>query len=264
MDEAASSLRMEIDSVPTEIDVVQRRMRQLEMERVAVAGEDRSEEARVRLAGLDREIADLAEEQAALTARWQAEKDAIRTIRDLKEELENRRSDLEREPDLERAAEIRFGVVPDLERRVDEATQRLADLQKHSSLLTEEVDEEHIAAVVSRSTGVPVSRLMQEEATKLVELEEHLHERVVGQDDAVSVVANAVRRSRVGLSEPHKPIGSFLFLGPTGVGKTELARAPGGLPVRRRHRHGAHRHVGVHGEALRVPPDRRPAWLCRP
>ena len=224
IDEAASSLRIEIDSVPTEIDVVQRRLRQLEMERVALASES-DDTSRERLGDLDREIADLAEEQSALSARWQAEREAIAVIRSLKEELENRRSDLEREPDLERAAEIRYGIIPGLERRIDEATESLARLQSDSSMLTEEVDPDHIAAVVSRSTGVPVSRLMEGEAAKLIRLEDHLHERVVGQDEAVSVVANAIRRSRVGLGDPHRPIGSFLFLGPTGVGKTELARS---------------------------------------
>ena len=224
MDEAASSLRIEIDSVPTEIDVVERRLRLLEMERVALASETDAT-SRERLDGLEREIADLTEESTALTARWQAEKEAIGVIRSLKEELETRRSDLDREPDLERAAELRYGIIPGLERRIDEATGRLAELQRDSSMLTEEVDADHIAAVVSRSTGVPVSRLMEGEAAKLIHLEEHLHERVVGQDEAVSVVANAIRRSRVGLSDPHRPIGSFLFLGPTGVGKTELARS---------------------------------------
>ena len=224
MDEAASSLRIEIDSVPTEIDVVERRLRLLEMERVALASETDAT-SRERLDGLEREIADLTEESSALTARWQAEKEAIGVIRSLKEELETRRSDLDREPDLERAAELRYGIIPGLERRIDEATGRLAELQRDSSMLTEEVDADHIAAVVSRSTGVPVSRLMEGEAAKLIHLEEHLHERVVGQDEAVSVVANAIRRSRVGLSDPHRPIGSFLFLGPTGVGKTELARS---------------------------------------
>ena len=224
IDEAASSLRIEIDSVPTEIDVVERRLRLLEMERVALASETDAT-SRERLDGLEREIADLTEESSALTARWQAEKEAIGVIRSLKEELETRRSDLEREPDLERAAELRYGIIPGLERRIDEATGRLAELQRDSSMLTEEVDADHIAAVVSRSTGVPVSRLMEGEAAKLIHLEEHLHERVVGQDEAVSVVANAIRRSRVGLSDPHRPIGSFLFLGPTGVGKTELARS---------------------------------------
>ena len=224
IDEAASSLRIEIDSVPTEIDVVQRRLHQLEMERVAVASAP-DEDSQTRLADLDREIAELTEERSALTARWQTEKDAISAIRGLKEELEARRGELEREADLERAAEIRFGIVPDLEHRLEEATERLAELQQHASMLTEEVDDEHIAAVVSRATGIPVSRLMEGEAAKLVRLEEHLHERVVGQGEAVSVVANAIRRSRAGLSDPQRPIGSFLFLGPTGVGKTELARA---------------------------------------
>ena len=224
IDEAASSLRIEIDSVPTEIDVVERRLRQLEMERVALSDESDAT-SQERLSGLEREIADLSEESSALTARWQAEKEAIGVIRSLKEELEARRSDLEREPDLERAAEIRYGIVPGIERRIDEATDRLADLQSMSSMLTEEVDADHIAEVVSRATGVPTSRLMEGEAAKLIRLEEHLRERVVGQDEAVSVVANAIRRSRVGLGDPHKPIGSFLFLGPTGVGKTELARS---------------------------------------
>ena len=224
IDEAASSLRIEIDSVPTEIDVVERRMRRLEMERVALAAETDAT-SRERLGDLEREIAELTEESSALTARWQAEKEAIGVIRSLKEELETRRSDLEREPDLERASELRYGIIPDAERRIDEATNRLAELQSDSSMLTEEVDTDHIAAVVSRSTGVPVSRLMEGETAKLIRLEEHLHERVVGQDEAVSVVANAIRRSRVGLGDPDRPIGSFLFLGPTGVGKTELARS---------------------------------------
>ena len=224
IDEAASSLRIEIDSVPTEIDVVQRRLRQLEIEQVALAGEADDASAE-RLEALEREMADLTEQQSALTARWQAEKDAIAVIRPLKSELEARRSDLEREQDLERAAEIRFGEIPDLERRIDEATDHLAKLQAESSMLTEEVDADHVAAVVSRMTGVPVSRLLEGETAKLLRLEEHLHRRVVGQDEAVNVVANAIRRSRVGLGDPSKPIGSFLFLGPTGVGKTELARS---------------------------------------
>ncbi len=224
IDEAASSLRIEIDSVPTEIYVVERRLRQLEMERVALTAETDAI-SRERLEDLEREIADLTEESSALTARWQAEKEAIGVIRSLKEELETQRSDLEREPDLERAAELRYGIIPETERRIDEATSRLASLQSDSSMLTEEVDADHIATVVSRSTGVPVSRLMEGETAKLIRLEEHLHERVVGQDEAVSVVANAIRRSRVGLGDPHRPIGSFLFLGPTGVGKTELARS---------------------------------------
>ena len=156
---------------------------------------------------------------------WEAEREAIDAIRTLKEELEQLRTQLEREPDLNVAAEIRYGRIPELERRIDEATAHLDELQTENRMLKEEVDAEDIAEVVSKWTGVPVSRLMEAEAAKLIHLEEHLHERVVGQDDAVAAVANAIRRSRAGLSDPNRPIGSFMFLGPTGVGKTELARA---------------------------------------
>jgi ATP-dependent Clp protease ATP-binding subunit ClpB len=224
VDEAASRLRIEIDSVPTEIDVVERRMRQLEIERVALAKE--SDEASVeRLAKLDEELANLREESDAMRGRWQQEKDAITAIQGLKEELESKNSQLEREADLERAAEIRYGQVPDLERRIEEASKRLAELQNGNAMLKEEVDSEDVAEVVSKWTGVPVSRLLEGEMAKLLRMEEVLHERVVGQDEAVVAVSNAIRRSRAGLSDPHRPIGSFLFLGPTGVGKTELARS---------------------------------------
>jgi ATP-dependent Clp protease ATP-binding subunit ClpB len=224
VDEAASKLRIEIDSMPTEIDVVERRIRQLEIERVALAKET-DEASKERLAALDEELANLREQIAGMKAHWQAEKEAISRIRELKEQLEAKRSELERETDLEKAAEIRYGQIPELERQVNEATARLAELQAEQKMLKEEVDEEDIAEVVSAWTGVPVSRLMEGEMAKLVRLEEVLHQRVVGQDDAVRAVANAIRRSRAGLSDPHRPIGSFLFLGPTGVGKTELARA---------------------------------------
>ncbi|MGZ4682010.1 MAG: AAA family ATPase, partial [Acidimicrobiales bacterium] len=224
MDEAASKLRIEIDSMPTEIDVVERRIRQLEIERVALAKETDVVSAE-RLAAIDEELANLKERSAGMKAHWQAEKDAIKQIRELKEQLEGKRSELERESDLEKAAEIRYGQLPDLERRMGEATKALDELQVSEKMLKEEVDEEDIAEVVSKWTGVPVSRLMQGEMQKLVRLEDVLHQRVVGQDEAVTAVANAIRRSRVGLSDPHRPIGSFLFLGPTGVGKTELARS---------------------------------------
>jgi ATP-dependent Clp protease ATP-binding subunit ClpB len=224
MDEAASKLRIEIDSMPTEIDVVERRIRQLEIERVALAKEtDAASEER--LAALDHELANLQEQSAAMKAHWQNEKDAIAQIRELKEQLEAKRSELERESDLEKAAEIRYGQLPELERRIDEATKALDELQVSEKMLKEEVDEEDVAEVVSKWTGVPISRLMEGEMHKLVHLEELLHERVVGQDDAVTAVANAIRRNRAGLSDPNRPIGSFLFLGPTGVGKTQLARS---------------------------------------
>ncbi|CAN5233600.1 ATP-dependent chaperone ClpB [soil metagenome] len=224
IDEAASRLRIEIDSMPTEIDVVQRRIRQLEIERVALAKESDTV-SRERLDALDRELADLNETMSGMLAHWRSEKEAIDAIRALMEELEARRSEVEREADLTKAAEIRYGVIPELERNIDEATKRLAELQADQTMLKEEVDEEDVAEVVSKWTGVPVSRLMQGEMQKLLHLEEVLHHRVVGQDDAVTAVANAIRRSRAGLSDPNRPIGSFLFLGPTGVGKTELARS---------------------------------------
>ncbi len=225
VDEAASRLRIEIDSLPTEIDVVERRIRQLEIERVALSKET-DDVSMERLAGLDEELANLREQRDAMLAHWNNEKAVIDEIRELKERLETLRAEAERETDLERAAEIRYGKLPELERQVDEATARLDELQANGQrMLKEEVDEEDIAQVVAKWTGVPVSRLMEGEMAKLVRLEEVLHERVIGQDEAVTAVANAIRRSRAGLSDPHRPIGSFLFLGPTGVGKTELARS---------------------------------------
>jgi ATP-dependent Clp protease ATP-binding subunit ClpB len=224
MDEAASKLRIEIDSLPTEIDVVQRRILQLEIEQVALDKE--SDPASMeRLDALHDELATLNIQAAEMRQRWEQEKQAIDAIRALKEELEQLRTQVERETDLAAAAEIRYGRIPELERRVEEATAHLAKLQETTAMLKEEVDAEDIAEVVARSTGIPLNRLMESETSKLVHLEELLHERVIGQDQAVTSVANAIRRSRAGLSDPNRPIGSFMFLGPTGVGKTELARA---------------------------------------
>ncbi len=224
VDESASKLRIEIDSVPTEIDVVERRIRQLEIERVALNKEtDRS--SKERLADLESEIADLTESLADLRSHWESEKEAINQIREQKELLESLSTIIDRETDLEKAAAIRYGQIPELERRIEASTAALDELQTGTKMLKEEVDEEDVAEVVSKWTGVPVSRLMAGEVDKLIRLEDVLHERVIGQDDAVTVVANAIRRSRAGLSDPHRPIGSFLFLGPTGVGKTELARS---------------------------------------
>ncbi len=227
MDEAASRLRIEIDSMPTELDVVTRRLRQLEIERMALAKETDSASAE-RLARLDEEMANLQEESVAMTAHWQSEKEAINTIQTLKGELERQRGEadrLARDGNLAQSSEITYGVVPDLERQVEAATDALNELQKEQRFLKEEVDAEDVAEVVSRATGVPVSRLLEGEVEKLIRMEDALHARVVGQDEAVSAVANAIRRSRAGLSDPNRPIGSFLFMGPTGVGKTELARA---------------------------------------
>jgi ATP-dependent Clp protease ATP-binding subunit ClpB len=228
VDEAASKLRIEIDSMPTEIDVVERRILQLEIEQVALEpkdGEAADAASQARLDALRDELAGLNAQVAEMKRHWEAEREAIAAIRTLKEELEQLRTQLEREGDLNVAAEIRYGRIPELEQRIVDATEHLDELQREHRMLKEEVDAEDIAEVVSKWTGVPVSRLMEAEAAKLIHLEEHLHERVVGQDDPVTAVANAIRRSRAGLSDPHRPIGSFLFLGPTGVGKTELARA---------------------------------------
>jgi ATP-dependent Clp protease ATP-binding subunit ClpB len=227
MDEAASKLRIEIDSMPTELDVVIRRLRQLDIERMALENEtdDASKDRREKL---EAEYAQLKEQSDELAARWQAEKQAITKIQTAKQEFEDRRAEgerLERQGDLAGAAAIRFGTLPELERTIDQATAELDVLQANGAFLKEEVDAEDIAEVISRWTGVPVSKLLEGELDKLIRMEELLHTRVVGQDEAVTAVANAIRRSRAGLSDPHRPIGSFLFLGPTGVGKTELARA---------------------------------------
>ncbi len=224
MDEAASKLRIEIDSLPTEIDVVQRRILQLEIEQVALEKET-DDASKERLDSLHEELAELNVQVAQMKQVWEQEKQAIDAIRSLKEELEELRTRVERETDLTAAAEIRYGRIPELERRIEEATAHLASIQEGGAMLKEEVDAEDIAEVVARATGIPLNRLMESETSKLVHLEELLHERVIGQDQAVTSVANAIRRSRAGLSDPNRPIGSFMFLGPTGVGKTELARA---------------------------------------
>jgi ATP-dependent Clp protease ATP-binding subunit ClpB len=224
IDEAASKLRIEIDSLPTEIDVVQRRILQLEIEQVALQKETDTA-SKDRLETLEDELATLNAQVHEMKQHWEGEKQAIDAIRSLKEELGQLGQQLERETDLAVAAEIRYGRMPELERRIAEATTHLDELQSGTRMLKEEVDAEDIAEVVSKWTGVPVNRLMEGEMAKLVHLEEQLHQRVIGQDDAVTAVANAIRRSRAGLSDPNRPIGSFMFLGPTGVGKTELARA---------------------------------------
>jgi ATP-dependent Clp protease ATP-binding subunit ClpB len=228
IDEAASRLKMEIDSVPTEIDEVERRIQQLEIERQALSKE-KDKASKERLEAIESELAELREQASEMKARWQTEKEAIEAIRQANAELEEANRELERaerDADLERAAELRYGRTPELEQTVADQEARLAELHRDGgSMLTEEVTEEDVAQVVSRWTGIPVSRLMEGEVEKLVHMEERLHERIVGQDEAVAAVSSALRRSRAGLSDPNRPIGSFLFLGPTGVGKTELARA---------------------------------------
>ncbi|MDI7275656.1 MAG: ATP-dependent chaperone ClpB [Anaerolineae bacterium] len=227
VDEAASRLRMEIDSMPSALDEVERRLMQLQIEAQALRKE-KDEESKARLARIEREVADLQERRNALAGRWQQEKQAIQAIRASKEQIEQTRvqiEDAERRADLERAAKLRYGDLRELEVRLAEQEKRLRELQGESPLLKEEVSEDDVAEVVSRWTGVPVARLLEGEVEKLIRMEERLHQRVVGQDEAVQAVANAVRRARAGLQDPNRPIGSFIFLGSTGVGKTELARA---------------------------------------
>jgi ATP-dependent Clp protease ATP-binding subunit ClpB len=228
IDEAASRLKIEIDSMPTEIDEVERRIQQLEIERQALKKE--KDEASInRREAIEAELAELRERSGEMKARWQNEKGAIEAIKEAKARLEEAHRDAERaerDADLERAATLRYGEIPELEKTVAEQQARLSELHRDGgSMLTEEVTEEDVAQVVSKWTGIPVSRLMEGEVEKLIHMEERLHNRVVGQEEAVEAVSNALRRSRAGLSEPNRPIGVFLFLGPTGVGKTELARA---------------------------------------
>jgi ATP-dependent Clp protease ATP-binding subunit ClpB len=226
IDESASRLRIEIDSMPTEIDEVERRIMQLDIE-LAALEKERDEASVARREAIERERAELAEQSAGMKARWQAEKDAISEVRDVKERLEQAHREVERaerEADLQRAAELRYGEIPELERKLADAESR-QDGSAEATFLKEEVDAEDVAEVVAKWTGIPVSRLMEGEVEKLVHMEERLHRRVIGQDEAVEAVANALRRSRAGLQDPERPIGNFLFLGPTGVGKTELARA---------------------------------------
>ena len=227
VDEAASRLRIEIDSMPQEIDVVERRIRQLEIEREALKKETDRASAE-RLAKLEEELAELREQASAMKAHWQGEKEIITAIRETKQEIENARAEeqaAEREGDLGKAAEIRYGRMLELQKKLDGLNARLAELQSTQKMLKEEVDDEDIAEVVSKWTGIPVSKLMEGELQKLVQMESRLRQRVVGQDQALEAVSNAVRRARAGLQDPNRPIGSFMFLGPTGVGKTELARA---------------------------------------
>lgn len=227
MDEAASRLRMEIDSMPVEIDEVRRRIMQLEIEREALRKE-KDEASRSRLAKLEAELAQLRERDAGMRLHWDKEKELIGNLRTLTQALELLRTEEEaakRGNDLGRAAEIMYGRIPKVEQQIKEAQARLAALQQDQRMLKEEVDAEDIAAVVSTWTHIPVSRLLETEKAKLLHMEDRLRERVVGQEEAVNAVSNAVRRARSGLQDPNRPIGSFIFLGPTGVGKTELARA---------------------------------------
>ncbi len=227
MDECASKLRIEIDSMPAEIDEVQRKITQAEIERQALKKE-KDPASKDRLQKLETELADMNDELTTMKGHWQNEKDLIQTIRKIKEAQEQLSTDAqlaEREGDLARVAELRYGKAPELDKQLQEANQKLSELQQSSKMLKEEVDDEDVAEVVSRWTGIPVSKMLEGERDKLVHMEERLHQRVIGQTEAVAAVSNAVRRARSGLQDPNRPIGSFIFMGPTGVGKTELAKA---------------------------------------
>ncbi|MHB9111189.1 MAG: ATP-dependent chaperone ClpB [Thermoleophilia bacterium] len=227
MDEASSRLRIEIDSLPTEIDVVERRIKKLEIEDRALRKE-KDKASKERRDKVREELAELKEESNRMKAHWTNEKDSIQKIRALKEELEHTKTDAdraEREGDLQKAAELRYGTTVELTKKIEEENAHLAELQKDQKMLKEEVDEEDVAEVVSKWTGIPVSKLMEGEVEKLIHMEDRLHDRVIGQDEAITAVSNAMRRARAGLSSSNRPYGSFIFLGPTGVGKTELAKA---------------------------------------
>jgi len=227
VDEAASKLRIEIDSLPAELDEVQRRIMQLEIEREALRKE-KDDASRERLRKLEKELADLKEEANKLQAHWQQEKNVIQQISSLKEQIEQMRMEIERAErgaDYGKAAQLKYGSLVQLEQKLAEEEKALAEIQKDQKMLKEEVDEEDIAEVVSRWTSIPVSKLLEGEIQKLLKMEDRLHLRVVGQDEAIFAVSNAIRRARAGLQDPNRPLGSFIFLGPTGVGKTELGRA---------------------------------------
>ena len=227
VDEAASRLRLQIDSLPVELDQVERRRMQLEIERQALTKE-KDPASQERMKKVEEELARLKEEATGLRAHWENEKSAIRRIREAKEKLEAVRLDAEREQrvgNLQRVSEIRYGIIPSLEQEIQKENARLAELQKDKRMLKEEVDSEDIAQVVSSWTHIPVSRMLESERDRLVHMEERLGRRVIGQEEAIRAVSNAIRRARAGLQDPNRPLGSFIFLGPTGVGKTELARA---------------------------------------
>ncbi|HWR88883.1 MAG TPA: AAA family ATPase, partial [Dissulfurispiraceae bacterium] len=227
IDESAARLRMEIDSMPVELDEIERKIRQLEIEKQALMRDD-SDDGREKLDKLVREMAELGEKRDALRTQWMSEKEVIQRIRDIKEQIEKTKNEselAERDGDLTKAAELRYGTLINLQRSLDEENRKLKDTQTKRQMLKEEVDEEDIAEVVSKWTGVPVTRMLESEVQKLIHMDDRLRLRVVGQDDAIVAVSNAIRRARAGIQDPNRPIGSFIFLGPTGVGKTELGKA---------------------------------------
>ena len=227
IDEAASKLRIEIDSMPEELDVIERKIRQLEVEKEALKRE-KDDSSKTRLDEIQEELSDLMEERNSLKGHWQIERDKIQKIRGMKSRIENTKLEAEkyeREGNLAKVAELRYGVINDLNKKLEDESKELMEIQKEQRMLKEEVESEDIAEVVAKWTGIPVSRMLESERSKLLRMEDELHRRVVGQEQAVEAVSNAIRRSRAGMQDVNRPIGSFIFIGTTGVGKTELARA---------------------------------------
>ena len=262
MDEAASRLRMQVDSKPEALDELDRRVIQLKIEREALKKET-DQASKDRLGRLEKELADLEEQSSAMTQRWTAEKDKLASANKVKEQLDQARIDLDRAQragDLAKAGELAYGRIPELERQLKAAEEHQRAV---GDMVEEAVTPDHIAQVVSRWTGIPVDKMLEGERDKLLRMEDELAKRVVGQAEAVHAVSTAVRRARAGLQDPNRPIGSFMFLGPDRRRQDRAHQGGGGVPVRRRDRDGAHRHVRIHGEALGRPADRRAARLCR-
>ena len=265
VDEAASRLKMEIESVPTPIDTLERRIMVLEVERAALEREKGDRRAKQRLPEVEREIAELKEQASGMKAQWKSERELINSLRTTKEKLDTLKTDadrFQRTGDFARASELRFGTIPNLEKEIGDLTQKVEALRSQGSFLREEVTEDDIAAVVSKWTGIPVDKMLEGEVERLTKMEDRLRLRVIGQDQAVTAVAAAVRRARAGLKDPNRPIGSFLFLGPTGRQDRARARTRR-VPVRRRERDGPHRHERVPGEAHGQPARRRASGLRR-
>ena len=261
VDEASARLRMQVDSKPEELDSIDREIVRLKIEQEALKKESDTG-SKERLKRLEAELAELESRSAAITATWKAEKDKLGQAAEIKTKLDNARNELaqaQRKGEYQRAGELAYGEIPQLEKL-------LADLEEKgdsAGMVEEAVTPDHVAAVVSRWTGVPVDRMLEGEREKLLRMEDMLASRVVGQREAVEAVSTAVRRARAGLQDPNRPIGSFMFLGPTGVGKDRADKGPGLVPVRRRDGARPHRHVGIYGEALGRPADRRASRLCR-
>ena len=252
---------MQVDSKPEALDEIDRRIMQLKIEREALKVE-KDDASKDRLARLEKELAGLEEESAELTAKWQAEKQKLGLAADLKKQLDDARNELaiaQRKGEFQRAGELAYGRIPELEKKLTEAEAQDGKV----GMVEETVTPDHVAHIVSRWTGIPVDRMLEGERDKLLRMEDEIGKRVVGQGEAVQAVSKAVRRARAGLQDPNRPIGSFMFLGPTGVGKTELTKALADFLFDDESAHGAHRHVGVHGEALGRPADRRASRLCR-